>query len=368
MNKEAAEDCVEKAVSYLSEGKIEKAEKLLTKSISLHPTKRAEDLLEKIKCGAYTKKASSSGNTSDDGLRQRATAGSAGQSAKAEQAAEADYTAEQLEAVKRIKKCKDYYEVLGVTKEATDTDIKKAYKKLALQLHPDKNKAPGSVEAFKAIGNAVAILTDAEKRKSYDLYGADEQHHPAAASARRSQHARYEYAYSRGFETEFTAEELFNMFFGGNIPTQHVYTRQRRFHRAEQQQYREPQSGYAAFINLLPIILLIGLSMMSSFFISDPIYSLTPSQKFSVARKTNQLKIPYYVKDNFHSEYQGSVGRLEASVEEEYLNNLKHSCYRERNYKETMLMKARNFGDRDLYLKAQNINTPSCDKLHSLHN
>ncbi|KAL9697382.1 hypothetical protein quinque_000823 [Culex quinquefasciatus] len=91
-------------------------------------------------------------------------------------------------------------------------------------------------------------------------------------------------------------------------------------------------------------------------------------KKFSVARKTNQLKIPYYVKDNFHSEYQGSVGRLEASVEEEYLNNLKHSCYRERNYKETMLMKARNFGDRDLYFKAQNINTPSCDKLHSLHN
>lgn len=362
MNKEAAEDCVEKAVSYLSEGKIEKAEKLLNKSLSLHHTKRAEELLEKIKCGAYTKRTSS-GNVSDEGIRQRPNAN---QSPKAETKIEAEYTPEQLEAVKRIKKCKDYYDVLEVTKEATDTDIKKAYKKLALQLHPDKNKAPGSVEAFKAIGNAVAILTDAEKRKSYDLYGSEEQHHH---TVRRSR-AQYEYAYSRGFETEFTAEELFNMFFGGNIPPQHTYMRQRRFHRTEQQQhqYREAQSGYAAFINLLPIILLIGLSMMSSFFISDPIYSLTPSQKFSVARKTNQLKIPYYVKDNFHSEYQGSVGRLEASVEEEYLNNLKQSCYRERNYKETMLMKARNFGDRDLYYKAQNINTPSCDKLHSFNN
>lgn len=57
-------------------------------------------------------------------------------------------------------RCKDYYEILGVTKESTDSEIKKAYKKLALQLHPDKNKAPGAAEAFKAVGNAVATLTD----------------------------------------------------------------------------------------------------------------------------------------------------------------------------------------------------------------
>jgi hypothetical protein len=51
----------------------------------------------------------------------------------------------------RIKKCKDYYEILGVSKEATDSDIRKSYKKLALQLHPDKNKCPGAAEAFKGL-------------------------------------------------------------------------------------------------------------------------------------------------------------------------------------------------------------------------
>ena len=48
-----------------------------------------------------------------------------------------------------IKKCKDYYEILGVSKEATEAELKKQYKKLALQFHPDKNRAPGASEAFK---------------------------------------------------------------------------------------------------------------------------------------------------------------------------------------------------------------------------
>lgn len=71
---------------------------------------------------------------------------------KPEQAAPPNYTAEQLEAVKKIKKCKDYYEILGVSKDATASEIQKAYRKVALQFHPDKNRAPGSEEAFKAIG------------------------------------------------------------------------------------------------------------------------------------------------------------------------------------------------------------------------
>ena len=73
---------------------------------------------------------------------------------------EKEYTGEQVVSVQRIKKCKDYYEILEVSKDATDAELKKKYRKLALALHPDKNKAPGASEAFKAVGNAFAVLSD----------------------------------------------------------------------------------------------------------------------------------------------------------------------------------------------------------------
>ena len=66
---------------------------------------------------------------------------------------------------------RDYYEILGVPKNASKDDIKNVYRKLALQYHPDRNKSKGAEERFKEISEAYAVLSDDEKRKRYDTYG-----------------------------------------------------------------------------------------------------------------------------------------------------------------------------------------------------
>ena len=66
----------------------------------------------------------------------------------------------------------DYYEVLGVTRDANDQELKTAYRKLAMQYHPDRN--PGDAEAeekFKECSEAYQVLTDPQKRAAYDRYG-----------------------------------------------------------------------------------------------------------------------------------------------------------------------------------------------------
>ena len=84
---------------------------------------------------------------------------------------------------------KDYYKILGVNKSASTEDIKKAYRKLAMQYHPDRNQGDKAAEAkFKEISEAYAVLSDSEKRKQYDMFG------------------------SEGFQQRYSQEDIFSSF------------------------------------------------------------------------------------------------------------------------------------------------------------
>ncbi|MGY0206074.1 DnaJ domain-containing protein [Bacillus subtilis] len=69
---------------------------------------------------------------------------------------------------------KNYYDVLGVSRQASEQDIKRAYRKLAKQYHPDVNQDPGAQDQFKAIQEAFDVLSDPEKKADYDRYGSAE--------------------------------------------------------------------------------------------------------------------------------------------------------------------------------------------------
>ena len=70
--------------------------------------------------------------------------------------------------IKRVRNCRTHYEVLGIERDAQEADIKKAYRRLALKLHPDKNHGEFAEAAFKAVSEAEACLSNSVSRKKYD--------------------------------------------------------------------------------------------------------------------------------------------------------------------------------------------------------
>jgi DnaJ-class molecular chaperone len=120
---------------------------------------------------------------------------------------------------------KDYYELLGVSKSADAAELKKAYRKLAMEYHPDRNKSKEAEEKFKEINQAYEVLSDPKKKQMYDQYGHAAFSNGAGSSGPfGGQQGPFSYNYQgggQGSEYDFGGFgdpfEIFEQFFGGGF-------------------------------------------------------------------------------------------------------------------------------------------------------
>jgi len=178
----------------------------------------------------------------------------------------------------------DYYKILGVTKGATESELKKAYRKKLLAVHPDKNVAPGAEEAFKKITAAWETLSEPAKRTRYDTYGITEDMNnmnnvPTMRRARRT-NGNHVYHGNHGnhpfFNTadgEVDLDEIFNMMFANNggagIHFGHQPGQRRANFRTRQRRRREEQAQLEVMNPLQAFLWIFGIlgtfSMFSLF-------------------------------------------------------------------------------------------------------
>lgn len=241
-------------------------------------------------------------------------------------------------------------QVLGLEKDATQADIKKAYRKLALKFHPDKNSAPNAEGAFKAINTAFDTLSDPSKREVYDQYG-----HEGEAQMRQQGGNGDFMGGMQGFRgfggshgREVSPEEIFNMFFQSAAgPGFRAQFGGRQF-RQRPRQAAAQEDGAAAtspFLNylfqLMPVILLVLMSLSSFGSQSNaPLYSFQPQGTYQVEKLTKSpgvsQDIKYYVSDQFDRMYRpvtDTYRRIERQVESDYKQDLRNKCSNEKVYK-----------------------------------
>ncbi|GBE86404.1 hypothetical protein BKA93DRAFT_903867 [Sparassis latifolia] len=396
-NKDEALKCLAIAQRRRDSGDLPSARRFCQKSLSLFSTAEARKLLEVIdaesasgsaqseaasseessNAGSSTFTSATEAHPSASGTRQRHTAAASEPNGKANGSAsesstsqkKRDYTPEQAVVVKRVRACKitEYYEILSVKKDCEESEIKKAYRKLALSLHPDKNGAPGADEAFKMVSKAFQVLSDPQKRAAFDQHGSD----PESRFSGMSSAARGPPGFSGasfgggGFEGEMSPEDLFNMFFGrgmggtsfggspfGGAP---VFTatfgpggfRTTRM-RTNVPQERQETGPKSVLMQILPLILLFAFAflnvlpnLLGSSPTPDPRFSFSPSMRFNVERQTGGLGVKYHVNA---AEFSGhsiaaelarnenkpgpELRRFEKNVEQVYTQDLYAQCQR----------------------------------------
>lgn len=319
------------------------------------------------------------------------------------------YTKEQESIVLRVLSYKphQFYEILSVERTASEGDIKKSYRKLAIKCHPDKNPHPRSSEAFKSLNKAWEVLGDPQKKRIFDQTGADPTSRMGAAGGGGPSGfssspfgGRTGFASAGGGRNPFE-DELFNMFFGGGGAHGPTFTfggngfsfqsfggqndpfmRHRRTTRRPRAQSpnratqeEEQPSLLEGLKGLLPILLLLIVPVLSALFSSDtsPEYSFVPSHEYNIQRNTPKHNIPFYVNEKFEQKHGSKSKRqlrnYDAKVENIFISDKRAKCSREQVHKDQLIEDAYGWFsvDEAKLRKAENYPTPNCDVLKALN-
>ncbi|KAL8209385.1 hypothetical protein R6Q57_006117 [Mikania cordata] len=323
-NKDEALKCLKIGKDALGLGDRARALKFITKAQRLDPSLPVDDLLSTLEGTNESSKSpeSSAGAGDGSGVRRRGEPSGSGLGLGSGSGL-GSITQEQITIVREIRRKKDYYDVLGLQKSCSVEDVRKAYRKLSLKVHPDKNKAPGSEEAFKKVSKAFQCLSDEENRKQYDLVGSDEPVYQRQARHRTHQ------GFGNGFyyEGEVDAEEIFrNFFFGGMNPRATTH-----FNFGTGARTRTAHNGSDGFtmrnlLQLLPVLVILLVSFLPS---NERVYSLSRTYTYE-HRLVTQNGVSYFVKSrNFEQSYPSNSEerlQLEGKIEHEYLSILSHNC------------------------------------------
>ncbi|XP_050213936.1 chaperone protein dnaJ 49-like [Mercurialis annua] len=332
-NKDDAVKCLKIGKDALESGDRARALKFIGKARRLDPTLAVDDLLSTIENEGSPDQTAASTNGPTDStttaapnteskVRHRGPVTGSSSSASASSST-ATYTEEQITIVRQIKKKKDFYDILGLEKTCTVDDVRKAYRKLSLKVHPDKNKAPGAEEAFKAVSKAFQCLSDEDSRKKYDVTGSDEPVYERRAAN------RHHGGYHNGYYDDFDPDEIFRQFFFGGRPP--ATTQFRSFNFGGGMGPRtggDQSSGFnmRALLQLLPVLVILLLNFLPS---SEPIYSLSRSYPYEY-RVTTPKGVNFYVKSTrFEQDYplhSHERAALEAKVERDYVSILSQNC------------------------------------------
>ncbi|KAM1191772.1 hypothetical protein ACFX15_011887 [Malus domestica] len=344
-NKDEALRCVRIAEEAIASGNKGRALKFIKIAQRLNQNLQVDALL--VKCEAIN--SGSSASSVDEKGASEIRKGAGVEKLDRGLNGEVSYTEEHIQLVRKIKRYKDYYAILGVEKTCSGEDIRKAYRKLSLKVHPDKNKAPGSEEAFKIVSKAFKCLSDGDSRRQYDQTGlVDEfEYNQQHNNMRRRRRGGNDF-----FDNDFDPDEIFRAFFGQSdmFRTGRVY----RTSRPAGHQREESQGGGPNIMLLVQILPFLVIVLLAYLPFSEPVYSLQKNYNYQIPKTTEKYGVEFFVKSQaFDESYPvGSVARdnIENSVIKDYKNVLVHYCRVE--------LQRRHW--------SKNLPTPHCDKLNKL--